>query len=477
MECFAIDAKDITGRIDAYFYQRKFSVLENALNKISYKKYTLGDLIVDISGGATPKVEENYYADKNTGVPFLRVQNISDEGLILDDVKYISKDVHNTMLKRSQLKKDDLVFTITGRIGSVAVIPEGFEGNINQHSVRFHLKDKIEGQEILPHYIASYLNSNIGILLSNRGITGGTRPALDYEYIKTIQIPLPDLSLQNQVVEIMQSAYSQKKQKEQEAEKLLASIDDYVLEELGIKLPELKERLCFVALSDEVKGNRLDPKKYSERPKAILKAIKKSKFSSTELSKLIVDNISGDWGEENQQNGYILCKVLRNTNFDNRLNLNFDDVAERYVPEEKFKKIKLQNGDILIEKSGGSPIQPVGRVALIENIKGSYVFSNFLQCFRINNEKCLPAYLFSYLRAIYSLNYMEYLQNQTTGIKNLIMEEYLSIPVILPSLEIQQKIADEVRKRMQEAQGLRTEANRLVEEAKRKVEDLILGKA
>ena len=66
----------------------------------------------------------------------------------MSDAKFITLEVHNGMLKRSQLKKDDLVFTITGRIGSVAVVPDNFEGNINQHSVKFHLKERITNTTI-----------------------------------------------------------------------------------------------------------------------------------------------------------------------------------------------------------------------------------------------------------------------------------------------------------------------------------------
>ena len=99
-------------------------------------------MIRDISSGSTPKVDKNYYTDAS-GVPFLRVQNVMEQGIDLNDTKFITREVHNGMLKRSQLKKDDLAFTITGRIGSVAVIPNNFEGNINQHSARFQLKSQI----------------------------------------------------------------------------------------------------------------------------------------------------------------------------------------------------------------------------------------------------------------------------------------------------------------------------------------------
>ena len=68
---------------------------------------------------------------------------------------------------------------------------------------------------------------------------------------------------------------------------------------------------------------------------------------------------------------------------------------------------------------------------------------------------------------------MEYLQNQTTGIKNLIMEEYLSIPVPLPSIDIQKKLADEFRNRLENANKLKAEAIEEVEKAKIFVENLV----
>ena len=98
------------------------------------------------------------------------------------------------------MKKDDLVFTITGRIGSVAVVPDNFEGNINQHSVRFHLKDQITNIAINPSYIAVFLNSKLGKSLSIREVTGGTGPALDYKALKSLQIILPSIEIQDKIV-------------------------------------------------------------------------------------------------------------------------------------------------------------------------------------------------------------------------------------------------------------------------------------
>ena len=205
----------------------------------------------------------------------------------MSDAKFITREVHDGMLKRSQLEKDDLVFTITGRIGSVAIVPDDFEGNINQHSVRFQLKSQIENITTNPRYIAAFLNSTLGRSLSIREATGGTRPALDYKALYSLKIILPSSSIQNHIVEIMQSAYAQKKQKDQEAAALLDSIDDYVLTELGIEMSQQKENSIesrtFTTTSSEVSGRRFDPEVYYQSYSLHTKSYPMEKFQGCVL--------------------------------------------------------------------------------------------------------------------------------------------------------------------------------------------------
>ena len=73
-----------------------------------------------------------------------------------------------------------------------------------------------------------------------------------------ILIPIPKPEIQNDIVKIMQSAYTQKKQKDQEADALLDSIDDYILRELGIEKPVVETEQCFVVYASETTGKRID---------------------------------------------------------------------------------------------------------------------------------------------------------------------------------------------------------------------------
>ena len=199
-KCFAVYANEIVGRrVDSYYHQSKFRTIDQIVENVRFDVFDLGVLISDISSGITPKVDEDYYTD-SSGIPFLRVQNVTSQGIDLSDAKFIKREVHEGMLFRSQLKKDDLVFTITGRIGSVAVVPDNFEGNINQHSVRFHLKEQIGNIDINPHYVEAFFNSKLGRSLAIREVTGGTRPALDYKALKSLKVILPPVEAQNDIV-------------------------------------------------------------------------------------------------------------------------------------------------------------------------------------------------------------------------------------------------------------------------------------
>ena len=216
-KCFAVYANEMVGRrIDSYYYQSKFRTIDQIVESVRSDVFNLGVLISDISTGVTPKVDEDYYTD-SSGIPFLRVQNVTSQGIDLSDAKFIKREVHEGMLLRSQLKKDDLVFTITGRIGSVAVVPDNFEGNINQHSVRFHLKEQIANVNINPHYVAVFLNSELGRSLAVREVTGGTRPALDYKALKSLKVILPPIEFQNEIVAEVKQRLTKAEKLKQEA--------------------------------------------------------------------------------------------------------------------------------------------------------------------------------------------------------------------------------------------------------------------
>jgi len=465
MQCFAVWSNEIEGRLDVFYYLPEFVELERRIKKSSSK--TIGDYIINISGGATPEKDESekYYTDSaENGVPFLRVQNITESGLNLADCKYINFDTHNGMLKRSQVKEGDLITKITGvgRMAVSSVAPEGFDGNINQHLVAIKT-DSYQTSKVL----ATFLNSDIGERLAFRRSTGGTRPALDYRALKTIPV-----IFKPEILDIMQFALGQNKQKEAEAQGLLDSIDSYVLDELGIKLPEVEERMCFTVNSEEVQNNRMDTYYYQPRFEEVGKALRNGKYTVASLKNMANEIISGQrpkggvkqisdgvpslGGEHILGNGCIATQNLK------------------FIPNnfhESHLKSKANKNDILLIKDGAT----TGKVGIIpENYPFDEVNINehvfLIRCKKDFN----PYYLFSFVKS--TIGQIQISREITGGtIMGIVRVSVENLSIPLPPLEIQNKIADEVKNRISEAERLKAEASKIIEEAKKKVEEIILG--
>lgn len=133
--------------------------------------------------------------------------------------------------------------------------------------------------------------------------------------------------------------------------------------------------------------------------------------------------------------------VIRNTNFTPDGRIDLSDVAILQVEARHLAKRRLRKGDIIIEKSGGGPKQPVGRVVLFELDAGSYSFSNFTSVIRVKNPKTLdPNYLHRVLYWWYVSGLTEPLQRRSTGIRNLDFDAYKNLDVPVPPLDEQKRI-------------------------------------
>jgi len=184
------------GRHDPGFHHPRYVEVLKAFLASPFEKRSLGAISPDIVGGATPtKGSAEFYATE--GIKFFRILNIKSNDFDLSDLNYIKEEVHQGELKRSQLEENDVLMTITGRVGNAAVVTADLlPANINQHIVRL----RIAVRDVSPQYLAVYLNGSVGLALSNRGVTGGTRVALDYGTIKAIQIPVPPPAVQDEIV-------------------------------------------------------------------------------------------------------------------------------------------------------------------------------------------------------------------------------------------------------------------------------------
>jgi len=112
--------------------------------------------------------------------------------------------------------------------------------------------------------------------------------------------------------------------------------------------------------------------------------------------------------------------VIRNTNFTPTGEIDYSDIAYLNVEDNKFRERRLIKGDIIIERSGGGPKQPVGRVVQFNKTEGNYSFSNFTSMVRIQKPHLLfPQFAFYILLEVHQSGKTKNIERRTTGIRNL----------------------------------------------------------
>jgi type I restriction enzyme S subunit len=148
---------------------------------------------------------------------------------------------------------------------------------------------------------------------------------------------------------------------------------------------------------------------------------------------------SGDWGDDAGEKDY---RVIRSTNFTNDGQMNLGDVAVRYYSHRQSQTFGLARHDILIEKSGGSPDQPVGRVLLVEKDMPEFWISNFISRVRPDPEKIHPPFLRWAMHEFHLSGIVERVQNQTTQMRNLEVRDYLQCRIPIPPRDEQQIICE-----------------------------------
>ena len=159
-----------------------------------WKISKLGFYTTKIGSGSTPKGGSEIYPD--SGIPFIRSQNVHFNGLRLNDVSFIDFDTHKSM-KGSKVIKNDVLLNITGgSIGRCCIVEVEGEMNVNQHVsiIRTTL-------ELVNYFLNYILSSDLGQSQVLFNLTGGNREGLTIDGIRNFRITIPPMKEQLQMVQ------------------------------------------------------------------------------------------------------------------------------------------------------------------------------------------------------------------------------------------------------------------------------------
>ena len=350
------------------------------------KRVQLSEIVELITKGTTPTTLGYEFQDE--GVKFLKIECFDENGSFIESkVAHISEECHQKM-KRSQLKNGDILFSIAGAIGRVAIVTEKMlPANTNQALAIIRISDE---QVYLP-YIKLILTSPIVIEQFERKKQGVAQLNLSLKDINEFSIPLPSKDKQIELAELFDKVVGVISKRNKE----LSALDDLV-------------KARFV----EMFGAR----NYLQAP----------------ISELVtgkVSNVKNVFSPDDE------IKYIDISSIDNKRNvmMGYKEYVLREAPSRAQQHIK--KGDIVI-----STVRPnLRNVAMTVFDDDNLVASSGFCVLRA--EKCLPEYL---LAIVCSDKFTDDMTKVVTGanypaIKDSDVMNYL---VSMPPMELQEQFAD-----------------------------------
>jgi type I restriction enzyme, S subunit len=437
-------------RLDAEYYQPEYLDIEKKINSI--KSMTIESVSESVENFGAYSLC-NYIQWRDSGVPYLNVQDIKDGYIDFTDTKFIDEKV-NEILKKSQVKEGQVIITMAGTIGNVAVahnIPKLV--NSNQATAKITLKENFS-----PYFITAFFNSYYGRNQITREIVSSVQPNIFLFQIKNFKIPVASPEKQKEIEKI----YKRGLDVLENYRSLKLKAENLLLEELGLKnYGEIGSSFIVIRLSEVGGGGRFDAEYFNSPCNKMLAQITKGKIAKlgdlVEMTKGIEPG-----AEAYQDEGKLFIRVS---------SISKDGVIDKdrkYLREDLFDEYKKnyqpQAGEILLTKDASPGVACLVR----EPIEG--IVSGGVMRLKLK-EKINPEYLTLVLNSLVGR-----LQAERDAGGSIIAhwkpEQIKNLVVPVLPIATQNKIADLLLRSHQ----ARKKSKELLEEAKLKVEEMIENK-
>ncbi|MGI0492403.1 restriction endonuclease subunit S [Alkalinema pantanalense CENA528] len=359
---------------------------------MNWQSVSLRSIAKVITKGTTPTSIGHSFSQ--TGIPFLRVNNIDNHYITLDDVLFIDGQT-DAALARSRIHPRDILVSIAGTVGRTAVVaPSHPAMNCNQAVAIIRLQDWVD-----PDYLAYWFSSEEAIQQITALQVTGTIANLSLNSIKNLQISLPSLEEQQRIVTLLNRANAvrhKRKQTIQLTEELLRSI---FLDLFGdpVTNPKNWDRLALGQIATIQKGLHVTPKRQA---------------FPLELPYLRVANVYRD-------------------------QLRLDAIKTIRVTPQELQKIRLEPGDLLLVEGHGNP-EEIGRSAVWEGAIPNCVYQNHLIRVRVDRALANPTYISAYLNSPGGRRQFAQFGKTTSGLKTITASNVKAITIACPPLKFQQ---------------------------------------
>ncbi len=362
---------------------------------------SLASLSTLITKGTTPTTLG--YAHADSGIPFLRVQNIfGGQVNFEEDTLFIGEDTH-AALKRSQIQGGDVLVTIAGTIGRTGVVPlDAPSMNCNQAVAIVRPTAQVERS-----YLRHWLESQSARSQMIGSTVTGTISNLSLTQLGELKVPLARLEEQRRIAAILDQAETLRTQRRQ----ALAHLDT------------LTQSLFLEMFGDPVANDRGWPDsltlgEVADMASGVTKGRNLEGKITRELPYLAVANVQD--------------KSLR-----------LDAIKSIGATEDEIQRYLLRKNDLLLTE-GGDP-DKLGRGTLWNDELPECIHQNHIFRVRLTTELLTPLFLNWLVGSPRGKKYFLRSAKQTTGIASINMTQLKGFPLLVPPLPLQQTFATRIQ--------------------------------
>ena len=432
-------------RIDAEYYKPNY--LEQEQKIAALRSKMLYDLAI-VSDGNHVTIKDQF---NTSGVRYLRGQDLKDFFVSDDNPVYIPNKAYEK-LKRSHMKPEDVLLSIVGTIGSVSIVTDKYKALTGNCKIAI-----IRSRSINPYFLAAYFASKIGQDQISRRIRGAVQQGLILPDLKTFPIPDVDDKKAKEIEELVKESFY----KQKEAESLYTEAEALLLRELGLDSLDLSPQIAHTAnFSEAMEARRLDAEYFQPKFWKIINTIQ-NKVQWCRLNDIVT------YCQRGIQPKYVEVGTINVVNTKHMTSTILSDDLEK--TDEEFwinnKNARLQKNDVLLYSTGAY----IGRTNFYPSYEKA-IGSNHVTIIRVDPKKCNPLYVSLYLNTTPGLFQTDQ-RARGSAQREIYPDDIRTFVIGLPKREIQDQIGGKVRQSFETRQMAKT----LLEDAKNRVEQMILG--
>lgn len=427
-------------------------------------------MAAEVFSGTTPLSKGDAYCDRDEGIPFVRSGQVVGDGTVsLDHDVWLRPEIHNGLMKRSQLRRDDVLVAIVGAtIGATGIYDSDDPANINQAiaAIRF----RADG--VLPRFAVAWLQTAAGQGNLDYLKRPVARANINLEEIGEIVIPAPPLPKQRKLLAVLDAARAARREKLTQADALLSGLNGFVLDALGLTLPPTDGRTVYAVRLRDAR-QRFDPDYNSPRFRTLRAKIEHGRFPAQSVGSLFHPIVSGfaAGGDDQTDDPTLGVPHIRPLNITNTAELTFE--GTKMVPRSAVAPGDfLKKREVLFNNTNSTAW--VGKTAVFDADRDC-ACSNHITRLTLIDKKHSPYYFAALFNALRGLGFFGLLSTNFNNQAGINADTLKAVRLSVPDPKAQEKIATEVARRRDAARRLRAEARTIWDDAKCRFEEELLG--